>query len=130
VTEAAAGAPPRRAGTLRRAARVGRTIVAMHVEVAVREAARDRKRVTGGIALVVFGGVLFALLLVMLQVAAACALHERWARPYSECVLAVGGADLFLGVLLVLLGRGRLRGPVMPETRSMIARTVDALTDD
>jgi hypothetical protein len=109
---------------------VGRTIVAMHVEVAAREAARDRSRIVSGVVLVGVGAAVLALLLVMLHVAAACFVHERWSLPFSESAAAVAGADLVLGALLLLVGRRRLRGPVMPETRSMIARTVDALTAD
>ena len=117
-------------GALRRAAKVGKSIVSMHVEVAAREAARDRKRVVGGAVLVLVGAILFGLLLVMLHVAGAFYLRERFGRPWTECALAVAGADLVLGLVFLLAGRGRMRGPIMPETRSMIARTMDALTED
>ncbi len=130
TAEGASKEKDRGTGTLRRAARVGRTLVALHVEVATREAARDRKRVTSGIVLLLAGAQLLVLLIVVLQVAAACLLHERWGRPFGECTLVVAGADLVVGLLLMVVGRGKLRGPVMPETRSMIARTVEALTDD
>jgi hypothetical protein len=102
----------------------------MHVEVAAREATRDTKRVAGGLAALFLGALLFALLLVMLQVAAACFLHERWTRPWTECALEVAALDLALGSLLLLAAKSRLSGPLMPETRSMISRTVDALTED
>jgi hypothetical protein len=130
AAEATAAAPERSAGPLRRAARVGRTLVAMHVEVAAREAARDRSRILGGVVFLVAGAVLFALLAVMLHVAGTFFLHERYGRSWTECALVVAGADLVVGLLLLLVGRGRLRGPLMPETRGMVRRTVDALTED
>jgi len=115
---------------LRRVARVGKAIVAIHVEVASREVARDRKRLGSGVVLMVGGVILLTLLLAMLDVAAACALHEQLGRGWAVSTLSVAGADLLMGLLLFAVGRRRLRGPLLPETRATLRRTLDAVWED
>jgi uncharacterized membrane protein YqjE len=117
-------------GTVRRAARVGRAIVDMHVELASREAARESRRVAGGVAMMLAGAMLFAIVVVMLHVAGTSFLHERYARTWATSALEMAAIDVAIGALLLALGRGRLVAPLMPETRGMLRRTVEALTDE
>ncbi len=124
VEAPAASAPS--ASAVTRVARVVRTLIEVHLESAQREATRDRDRLAGGIAYLMFGAMLLAMLVVMLHVGAACLVHERgW--TWGRSVFVVAGADLLIGLAFVLAGRRRVSGPVMPETRGLIRRTVEAL---
>ncbi|MEI8258574.1 MAG: phage holin family protein [Deltaproteobacteria bacterium] len=114
------------ASAVTRVVRVVRTLIEVHLESAQREAERDRERLAGGIAYLMFGLLLLGMLVVMLHVGAACLVHERgW--TWGRSVFAVAGADLVVGVGFLMAGRRRVGGPVMPETRGLIRRTVEAL---
>lgn len=118
---------PLSASAVTRVARVVRTLFTVHLEFAQREAARDRDRLAGGIAYLVLGGLLLSMLFVMLHVGAACLVHEQAELPWGSSVLSVAGVDLIVGAMFVFAGRRRVRGPVMPETRSLVRRTYEAL---
>lgn len=114
------------AGAVTRVARVVRTLIEVHLESAQREASRDRGRIAGGIAYLMAGALLLGMLVLMLHAGAVCLVHER-AGSWAGGVLAVAGADLVVGLGFLLAGRRRVSGPVMPETRGLIRRTVEAL---
>ncbi len=117
-------------GTMRRAARVGRAIVDMHVEIASREAARESRRVASGVAMIVASALLFAIVVVMLHVAGTSFVHDRYARSWATSALEMAAIDVAIGALLLAIGRRRLVAPLMPETRGMLRRTVEALSGD
>lgn len=109
-----------------RVARVLRTLFTVHLEFAQREASRDRNRLAGGIAYLVVGALMLTMLVATLHVAGAVLAHER-GLPWGMSVLSVAGFDLLVGLMFLSAGSRRVRGPVMPETRSLVRRTVEAL---
>jgi hypothetical protein len=76
--------------------------------------------------LLAVGGLLVAMVIVLLQVLGVALLQGR-GLSLAAAVLVVAGADAVLGGLLLALGARALAQPVMPETRSLLRRTLGAL---
>lgn len=112
-----------------RVGRIAKNLLAVHVELAQAEAARDAARVARGGTLMVVGAALLGVMLLMVNAAAVAALHEREVLPLSASILLVAGVDLLLGLLALSAGRRRLGGPILEETRGLVKKTVSAITD-
>ena len=117
----------RGSGLLARLVRVFLGLFSVHAEIAKREAERDRDRLLGGAMLVAIGALMLAVVLVLGHAAGLVALHDRGWR-WLHAIFAVGGVDLFFGLVFVWAGLSRMRAPVMTETRTLLKRTVDAMT--
>lgn len=112
------------------ASRIGRVAVSLlqvHAQIARQELARDQGRLLRGVIFVLVGSLLLATVIVLLQVIGVTLLMARGLSLWVA-VLAMAAADAGLGGLLVLLGARALQRPVMPETRSLLRRTLGALT--
>lgn len=109
-----------------RLGRVAVSLLQVHAQIAKRELARDQGRLVAGAVLVALGALLVASVIVLLQVLAVTLL-EAHGLSLSAAVLVMAAADATLGGLLLLLGARALRRPLMPETRSLVRRTLGAL---
>jgi hypothetical protein len=105
------------------------TLFGVHLEYARAEASRDMGRVLAGALLLLGGALLFGAAALMLSGAAVFALHTYTQLDWLGALLLVGAIDSGLGGLLLVVGRGRLRGPIMKETRGMVKKTVSALRE-
>lgn len=114
----------------RPASRIGRVAVSLlqvHAQIARQELARDQGRLLRGVIFVLIGSLLLATVIVLLQVIGVTILQARGLSLWAA-VLAMATVDAGLGGLLLLLGARALQRPVMPETRSLLRRTLGALT--
>lgn len=109
-----------------RLTRVAMSLLQVHAEIARRELAQDQGRLVRGAVFLLIGALLVATVLVLLQVIGVTLLHAHGLRLWVA-VLMMAGVDAVLGGLLLLLGARALRQPVMPETRSLLRRTLGAL---
>jgi hypothetical protein len=101
----------------------------VHLEIAQREAKNDLSRMLSGIVLLVMAGVLFGFAVAMLHLGAVIWVHKARALSWMHSVLAVAGADAVLALLCYAIGRGRMKKPILKETRGLVRKTVSALTD-
>lgn len=107
---------------------VASSLLRIHYEIAEREAQIDQKRL---IRAIVFFGVAFFLLLLTLLVAQALlviGLREAGIKLLWALVITAG-ADAFVGLICLLVGRSLMKAPVMPQTRALLRRTLAALLD-
>lgn len=111
---------------LGRIVRLFSVLVDLHLEVAAQEASYERQRLLGGVVLLSLGIGLFSMALILLQGVAILGLR-RLGWDWLESVAAVAGVNGGLGVLLLILGQARLRGPVMVQTQARLARSVALL---
>jgi hypothetical protein len=116
---------PRRPAS--RIGRVAMSLLQVHAQIARQELARDQGRLLRGVIFVLIGSLLLATVIVLLQVIGVTLLQARGLSLWAA-VLAMAAADAGLGGLLLLLGARALQRPVMPETRSLLRRTLGALT--
>lgn len=101
-------------------------LVDMHLEVAVREANYEGQRLLGGVILLSLGVGLLAIAGTLLQGVAICFVHSL-GLSWMSAIAAVAGGNAVLGLMLLLLGLARLRGPVMVQTQARVARSVALL---
>ena len=101
----------------------------VHLEIAQREAKNDLSRMLTGLVLLVMSGVLFGFAVAMLHLGAVIWVHHARALSWMHSVLAVAGADALLALICYAVGRGRMKRPILKETRGLVRKTVSALTD-
>ncbi|WP_198807789.1 phage holin family protein [Leptolyngbya sp. BL0902] len=111
---------------LGRIVRLFSVLVDLHLDVAVQEATYERQRLLGGVVLLSLGIGLFSMGLILLQGVAILGLH-RLGWDWLESVATVAGVNGGLGILLLIVGQARLRGPVMVQTQARLARSVALL---
>ena len=105
------------------------SLAGVHVEVAQAEVKRDAARLMTGAVLLVAAGLFVAFVLLGLHAAVIMALYEEARLTWYGAILATAGGDLALALLLALVGRARLRAPVLKETRGLVRATVSALRE-
>lgn len=112
-----------------RVARVASSLVQIHVEVAKREADRDKSRLVRAAVLAAGGIVLLGLVLVALDAALVVALHDRAGLGWAPSLLAVAGIDAALAAMFFVAASRLAKEPIMPETRGLVQRTIAAFTE-
>lgn len=101
----------------------------VHLEIAQREAKNDLSRMLSGLVLLVMAAVLFAFAIGMLHFGAVIWVHEARALSWMHAVLAVAAGDAIVALLFFVVGRARMRKPILKETRGLVRKTVSALTE-
>lgn len=105
--------------------RVVTSLFAVQIAVVRRELAADQSRIIRGVVAMALAALFLSTMLVALQVAAVCLLREYGLR-LSLAVLAVGGGDLLVGLICLLVGRSALSKRLLPESRVLLKRTLSA----
>jgi len=100
-------------------------LLRIHLEIAQREASRDRQRLFRGLAYLVVAGFMGLLSLLIAEGLALSGLLLRLRLPWALAVLL--GGNLLVAMGLVLLARRALAGPILPETRALLRRTLGSL---
>ncbi|MBW2529194.1 MAG: phage holin family protein [Deltaproteobacteria bacterium] len=108
--------------------RAAGSLVGVHLQHAQREASGDLGRVVTGVALIGAAAVFLVLAVVIGHVAAVYALQKLTVLDWLRSALAVAGGDLLIALVLLVRGRSLLRRPLLKETRQLVKRTVESLT--
>jgi hypothetical protein len=111
---------------LRRVLRVGTVLVDMHLDVARQEASYESRRLISGVVMVAIGIGLITSAAVLAQVASIL-FAQSLGLTLLQAVGAVAAVNLGLGLILVVIGRLRLRGPVMTQTQARLSRSLALL---
>lgn len=106
--------------------RVATVLVDVHLDIAMREAAWEKKRLTSGAILLAVGGGLMAVFGLLFHAIAIVSLHSL-TGSWIQAMLIVAGLDFLLGSLFLLAATRKLQGPYMPQTQSRVARTTAIL---
>jgi len=107
--------------------RVVTVLVDMHLDIALREAAWEKKRLISGLVLLAIGGGLLTMSLLLLHVIAIWLLYQLgWG--WLGAIAAIAGVDLLIGGIFLAAASRKLRGPYMVQTQTRLAKTAAALT--
>ncbi|MCC6521924.1 MAG: phage holin family protein [Polyangiaceae bacterium] len=105
------------------------TMLGLHLQYAQREAVNDLGRILGG-ALLILVGVVLALVAVLFgHLALSDYLATALPCTPMQAFLLVAAGDLVLGLPLILVGRARVKKPILAETRALVRRTVTSLSE-
>jgi putative superfamily III holin-X len=95
------------------------SLVRTEGELARAELSDNIGRAAAGLGLIVGGAVLLTPALVILMQAAVAALTEQGELPSWAAALIVGGAALVIGLILLLIGRSRLKLETLMPNRTI-----------
>lgn len=125
--QATAGSGGADTGMLVRAYRAFELLFSVHARLARREAKEDVRRILAGVFLIFLALGLVGLAMILGQAAAVLAVERRFQWGYPSSIGAVAGADALVAALLLIIARGRLSAPVLPETRAMVKKAASVL---
>jgi hypothetical protein len=111
---------------MRRVLRLGTVLIDTHLDMAVQEASYESRRLIGGVVMVGIGIGLITSAAVLAQVAGIL-FAQSLGLNLLQAVGAVAAGNLGLGLFLVVIGRLRLRGPVMTQTQARLSRSLALL---
>ena len=111
---------------VRRVLRLLTVLVDTHMDVAVQEANYESRRLIGGAIMLAIGVGLLTVVGVLAQIMGILFAYEQ-GLSWLEAVGAVAGVNLLLGLILIVAGRLRLRGPVMTQTQARLSRSIALL---
>ncbi|WP_017298400.1 phage holin family protein [Nodosilinea nodulosa] len=111
---------------LRRVLRLGTVLIDTHLDMAVQEANYESRRLIGGVIMLGIGIGLLTTVGVLAQIMGVLFAYDQ-GLSWLEAVGAVAGVNLLLGIVLLVAGRLRLRGPVMTQTQARLARSMALL---
>lgn len=114
---------------LRRLLRLVTMLVDLHLEIALREASAEQKRITSGFTLLAIGFGLVMMGIVLLQVALIWIGHLA-GLPWFSAICAVAGLNLASAYLFLMAASRRLHGPYMQATRERVQRSLTILLQD
>jgi glycerol dehydrogenase-like iron-containing ADH family enzyme len=121
--------PTGSAGLVSGLARALAVLLGLHLQHAQQEASNDAGRLVAGVWLLAAGTVFALLGIAVGELGAAWAIHHHLGLDWLRTLLLLAGADLLLGLLLVLWARAKLRKPLLQQTRELLRRTVAGLID-
>ena len=104
-------------------------MIGVHIQYAQQEARGDIGRVLVGVVLLGAGAMTLALAFLLAQVGLVVLLEQRTALGLLRSIGVVAAADALLGLTLLMVGRGKLRKPILKETRSLMKRTAKSLVE-
>ncbi len=113
---------------LRRVVRVIAVLFEAHLVLAKGEAQRDLTRIVVALLAISFAGLCFSSVWLLLQALAVMGLMGAGLGAVPA-IASVAGGNLIVGFVAAMAGRTGLNQPVLPESRSLLGKTVDALID-
>ena len=105
------------------------TMLGVHIQYAQQEARGDVSRVVVAALLLLVGAALVGLALLFGQAAVVALIARRTSLGLWRAIAVVAATDAVVGMMLVILGRNRLRKPILKETRLLVKRTAKSLVE-
>ena len=103
------------------------SVMDLHVRIALQEADREKRRLIGGVVLLVGGLVTLLLALIGAELALLLWFHLDRGWPWIQASLVLAGINLLLTGLFLRVGGQMTRGPYLPETMAGLTKTTKAL---
>lgn len=102
--------------------RVVTVLVDMHMDIAMREAAWEKKRLISGLVMLAIGGGLLAMSGLLLQ-GIILWLVQALVHSWLGAIALVTTGDFLGGAIFLAAAARQLRGPYMVQTQARLART-------
>ena len=103
------------------------SVMDLHVRIALKEADREKRRLIGGVVLLMAGFSALLMAWLAADVALLVWLHQSWAWSWIHAALGVMGVNLLLSGLFLRIGGMMTKGPYLPETLAGLTKTTRAL---
>jgi uncharacterized membrane protein YqjE len=103
------------------------SVMDLHVRIALQEADREKRRLIGGVVLLVGGLVTLLLALIGAELALLLWFHLDRGWPWIQASLVLAGINLLLTGLFLRVGGQMTSGPYLPETMAGLTKTTKAL---
>lgn len=103
------------------------SVMDLHVRIALKEADREKRRLIGGVVVLLGGLSALALAWIAAELALLLWFHQVLAWSWIQAALALAALNLVLSGLLLRLGGLLTRGPYLPETLAGLTKTTRAL---
>lgn len=110
-----------------RIVRVAQALIKSHVHLARAEIGRDANRLLVGVCLLGVAAFFAGVVVLLLEVAMVGLLRELSGASLPACLLIAAAINGVVATGAALMGRARLKAPVLRETRAMLAATATAL---
>ncbi len=101
-------------------------LLSVHADIAKQELSRDQSRILRGVILLVVGLSFVSMVVLLLQGVLVWLFMQR-GLLLGWALLCVAGIDLLMAAASIWLARRALAQPVLPETRSLLRRTISSL---
>ena len=114
-------------GVAQRVAALLASIMDLHVQMALQEVSKERRRVITGLLLLGTGAALLIVVLLLTNAVLLFWLATGAGWGWMAAAVVVGGIDLALAGLLLQAGGAVLKGPYLAKTVAGISKTTQAL---
>jgi len=99
----------------------------VHVDTAKKELSRDAARVFTSIVIFLLAFVFLTVTFLLVDVGAVLLLHDVARLEWWSALLTVIGVNAVLAMAFALVGRARMRQPILVETRALAKKTSNIL---
>lgn len=106
--------------------RVATVLVDLHLDIALREAEWEKKRLISGFILLSIGAGLMAAVGILVHAIALWWL-ETLTGSWIQSILIVTAIDFVIGSVFLMAALRKLRGPYMAQTQARVSRTAATL---
>ena len=115
------------ANTASRISAIARSVMDLHVKIALQEVDREKRRLISGLIFIALGGILLLLVLISIHIISYLILNKfnNWSTEYN--LLLISLVDLFLAGLSLKLGGKLAKGPYLPQTLEGLGKTTKAV---
>ncbi|MEN9767594.1 MAG: hypothetical protein RLZZ32_1554 [Cyanobacteriota bacterium] len=103
------------------------SVMDLHVRIALKEADREKRRLIGGVVVLLGGLSALALAWLAGELALLLWFHQVLGWSWIQAALVLAGLNLLLSGLMLRLGGWLTRGPYLPETLAGLTKTTRAL---
>ncbi len=104
-----------------------KTLIELHISLAVAEFKKEGKRVMEGLFSMAFGCLFLFIFFILLNVLSIIFLYDILSIRLFYSILIVLGINLLLAIVLFAIGRTRLKDELFSDTVSSIKKTMDDL---
>ena len=115
------------ASTASRISSIARSVMDLHVRIALQEVDREKRRLISGGIFIAIGGILLLLVLISIHIISYLTLKKvnDWSIEYNLLLIIL--IDLFLAGLSLKLGGQLAKGPYLPQTLEGLGKTTKAV---
>ncbi|MBE9227201.1 phage holin family protein [Phormidium sp. LEGE 05292] len=109
--------------------RIATVLVDMHLDIAMREAEKEKKRLIGGLIMLAIGVGLMTLVGLLAHAIAIWFIYTL-TKSWINAILILTAIDFFVGSIFLVAASRKLSGPYMVQTQARVARTTAKLMEN
>jgi hypothetical protein len=108
---------------LSRIFQVAQALFAVHLDTAKKEISRDATRIFTSVVIFLLAFVFLTVTFLLVDVGAVLVLHDVARLEWWSALLVVIGVNAALATVFAVIGRARMKKPVLVETRALAKKT-------